>query len=167
MRKKFVHIQKTIKISEQQVKLLNEIMETGVFAVEADIFRQGLALMHKKFTTPEYLKDTPAASVKREKIHKEKVFRSIPDEEFAMKEMEDIYILTDEENKKWVLWRKVGNFVGATPLEEIKDWVKSGDPEYNYHKSVAGQGHEPYEEELKNDTIRKILVENYGVAITL
>lgn len=164
-RKKFVFKQKIVKISEVQQQKLDDLMNQGSFTSEADIWRAGLDLIHRKLDPP-YLQDSPAASIKRKKIQKEKVFEAIPDEEFAKSNMEDIFIFTDEENKKWVLWRKIGNMVGGTPLEEIKNWVKSGDPEYNYHRSVAGQDHQPYEEELKDNLIRKTLNEHYGVAIT-
>lgn len=172
MRKKFVFIQKTIKISEIQQKKLDDIMATGSFAVEADIFRQGLDAIHRKIMPP-YLQPTAAGEMKREKIDKEKAFAAIPDEEFVANNLEDVYIYTDEDNVKWVLFRTMGNDIGAVMLSNVKEWVRSKDPEYVYHKQVANDGHKPYEEVLNDretyvgPSTRKRLAEHYGVAITL
>lgn len=145
---------------------LHELMATGNYASEAEIFRQAVAELYRSINPP-YLRPSPAGQIKQKKLEKEKAIEAIPDEEFATKNLEDVFIFTDEENNKWVLYRKIGNYVGAVALAEIKDWVKANDPEYNYHKAVAGDPkHLPYDKELENSSVRKHLAEHYGVVIS-
>lgn len=44
-RKQFVTKLKTFKISEQQQALVNALIATGIFATEAEIYRQGVHLV--------------------------------------------------------------------------------------------------------------------------
>src|ERR1700680_3084464 len=99
-RPKWVFKQKFIKISESQQGLLNEIMATGAFTMEAEVFRQGLKMMHKAFTIPAYLRPTVNQEIKIEQQSKVKSDRAIPDEEFVAKNLQDIVIYTDEDQHK-------------------------------------------------------------------
>ncbi len=61
----------------------------------------------------------------------------------------------------------MSNYVGAVPLEFVKDWVKKKDPEFLFHLTKTGEDGVTYEDRLKDPGIRKVLYEQYGVAITV
>lgn len=164
-RSKFVFKQKIVKISEVQQKSIEEMMDSGRFASEADIFRQALEMFYRKFIPP-YLKPTVNQEMKRSKINKELAVAAIPDEDFVAKSLEDVMIYTDNENVKWVLYREIGNGVGAVKLTEIKEWVKDENNYlYTIHKQTAGTVPLTYKESLTHNSTRQWLNQRFGVAI--
>lgn len=148
-RKRFVFKTKVVKISENQQKEIDEIMSTGRFTAEAEVLREGLALLHRKHF-PSYLRPTIGQQIKKQKIDQEQEFLSLPDEQFAEENLKDYFIFTDLMERKWLFYRRVGNMIGAIPLDQVKEWVASESPEYNYHRQVAGDGHQPYENFLND-----------------
>lgn len=164
-RSKFVFKQKIVKISEVQQKSIEEMMNSGRFSSEADIFRQALEMFYRKFQPP-YLKPTINQEIKIQKREKEIEIQNIPDEEFVAQNLEDVMIYTDTENVKFVLIRWIGNSIGAIPLTEIKTWfADKDDPIVKTHVAMANTGQTPYETFLTFNSTRQFLNERFGVAI--
>lgn len=157
---------KSIVFTDPANQMALEIMEIKGLLSFSQAVRDAIFEYHKKIK-PAYLDLTPAGEMKQEKIVKERILKNIPDKEFAEKYLEDISFYTDSNNVEWVLFRKVGNYVGAVMLSDIKQWIKNKNPEYNYHIQVAKQGHASYESALEDKLIRQTLAEQYGVAITV
>jgi hypothetical protein len=165
-RYKFVFKQKIVKISETQQNMLDEIMQSGKFPTEAEAFRQGLVMIHNKLFPP-YLRPSVNQEIKREKHEKEKAFNSVPDEEFA-KTLKGTEIYTDEDGQKFLLFRAIGNYIGAVPLSIVKEWASKDNQEYNYHKQIIEkQEFEPYEKEIAaSNSIKRDLANRWGVVIS-
>lgn len=124
--------QKNFKITDMQQQKLDELLAQGSFATESDILRQALDLLHRKYSPP-YLQPTINQEEKIEKVKKEKASRAIPDEQFVEENLEGVLIYKDLNEKKWLFYRKVGNYIDAFPLEQVKDWVHKKDFSYQWH----------------------------------
>lgn len=158
---------KSIVFTDLAMQQVLEIMQTKNVMSFSQAVRDAIFEYHRK-VNPPYLKPSVSEEGKIEAKKKEEVLRAVPDEVFLADNLQDCMIYTDEDQAKWVLFRKISNYVGAVQLDKIKDWVNSKDPEFMFHQQKASvESNPPYEKELEDPRIRQVLQEQYGVAITV
>lgn len=163
-RPKIETVKLKITFSKGHDEMINELLATGKFLSTDDVIRQALVVFHAKIKPP-YLRPTINQEIKMEKIKKEKEYEAIPDEEIA-NSIPGTYIYTDDDGKKFMFYRALGNDIGVVPLEKVKEWVNDKEnTAYKYHLGIIEQrDFSPYTEEFQYNSTRRHLAEK-GVAI--
>lgn len=164
MRRKFVAFNKVVKISTEMQEMINKLMGTGMYPGESDIFREGLVQLFRK-VDPPYLRPSINEEIKKEVLKKTQLIKAIPDKEFIDQNMIDHQYYTDGEGKEWVLYRRMSNYLGAIPVEMAKDWIIAKDPLYLWHQENYELDTISYEQRLKDQTQRTVLLTQHGLEI--
>lgn len=165
MRKKIVTIFKSVRIHQNHQNMLDDLIVSGVHASENEIFRQALNDYYRK-QNPPYLRPSVNEQIKAEELKKIQDMNATPDEEFARKHVKDPYFFVDMEGKKWLLFRRVGHYLGGIPIEMVKEWVTKKDPMFLWHQENFDLDTDSYESRLTSPLTIETLLVQHGLDVT-
>lgn len=155
-----------VRLTFQQSEQIKKQIGSGLYSSESDFVRQAINAFLKK-TDPPYTRPSLKDQEKLDRIKAEEEQSKMGDEEYIHRYLKDVYVLTDDDGKKFMIYRMQGRSFGAMPIDQVKEWVKARDWNFEYSQKALKEDPslEPWEELLMFAGPRQVLATYFEVNI--